>query len=95
MEQMDTASFEAKIALAKAQMSRPGCGKSFEWLMRQDEDCEPEDFKEAAIVIVYAQFEKLVEISDTMGPMANTWHDFLQDALAECIEKQVEKSLGQ
>jgi hypothetical protein len=92
-EMMEGSELEAKIALAKAQMTRPGSGKSFEWLCSQKDDREPEDYREAAIVLVYAQFEQLVELSEQMGPMAHTWHDFLQDALAECISKQVEKTL--
>lgn len=88
---MDLENFDAKVALAKAQMGRPGSGKAFGWLVRQDGDAEPEDWREAAMVLVYAQFEQLVGISDGMGATAQTWHDFLQEALAECIAKQVER----
>lgn len=90
---MDLENFDAKVALAKAQMTRPGVGKAYEWLVRQDGDAEPEDWREAAMVLVYAQFEQRVSVSDEMGPGSASWHDFLQEALAECIAQQVEREL--
>lgn len=88
----DSSAFEAKIALAKAQMMKPGAAKAYEWLVPQHSDAEPYDIFEGIQAIVYATFENLVDATSDAPGDAQLWHDFLQDALAECISKKVEKS---